>query len=56
MLSFWLFERISKLKNSTSTLFIDGLPVEVGTFNNDSQAAKLLGIPQLKQEESPKIK
>ena len=38
--------------NSTSTLFIDGLPVEVGTFNNDSQAAKLLGIPKLKQEES----
>lgn len=38
--------------NSTSTQFIGGLPYEVGTFSNDSQAAKLLGIPQLKQEES----
>ncbi len=38
--------------NSTSTIFIDGVPTEVGTFSNDSRAAKLLGIPQLKQEES----
>ena len=38
--------------NSTSTLFTNGVPSEVGTFSNDSQVAKLLGIPQLKQEES----
>jgi len=38
--------------NSTSTQFVGGVPFEVGTFSNDSQAAKLLGIPSLKQEES----
>ena len=38
--------------NSTSTQFVGGVPFEVGTFSNDSQAAKLLGIPELKQEES----
>ena len=38
--------------NSTSTIFQDGIPVEVGTFSNDSKAAKLLGIPQLKEETS----
>ncbi|WP_367751800.1 TonB-dependent receptor [Flavobacterium sp. WC2430] len=38
--------------NSTATQFVGGVPFEVGTFSNDSQAAKLLGIPQLKQEES----
>lgn len=38
--------------NSTSTIFQDGIPVEVGTFSNDSRAAKLLGIPQLKEETS----
>ncbi|MFK5890526.1 MAG: TonB-dependent receptor [Flavobacteriaceae bacterium] len=38
--------------NSTSTIFVDGIPTEVGTFSNDSRAAKLLGIPKLKQEES----
>lgn len=38
--------------NSTSTIFQDGIPVEVGTFANDSRAAKLLGIPQLKEETS----
>jgi iron complex outermembrane receptor protein len=40
----------------TNTLFvtINGVltPVESGTFTNDSQPAKLLGIPQLKQETS----
>jgi iron complex outermembrane receptor protein len=36
--------------NSTATQFVGGVPFEVGTFNNDSPAAKLLGIP--KQEES----
>tara|TARA_R110001592_G_scaffold70341_2_gene215654 strand:- start:1041 stop:3938 length:2898 start_codon:yes stop_codon:yes gene_type:complete len=38
--------------NSTSTIFQDGIPIEVGTFANDSKAAKLLGIPQLKEETS----
>jgi len=38
--------------NSTATLFVDGIPYEVGTFSNDSRVAKLLGIEQLKQETS----
>lgn len=38
--------------NSTATQFVGGLPFEVGTFSNDSAPAKVLGIPQLKQEES----
>jgi len=38
--------------NSTSTIFQDGIPVDVGTFSNDSRVAKLLGIPQLKEETS----
>jgi iron complex outermembrane receptor protein len=39
--------------NSTSTTFNDeGEPVEVGTFSNDSRAAQLLGIPELKEETS----
>lgn len=38
--------------NSTSTQFVGGVPFEVGTFSNASQPAKLLGIPQLKQENS----
>ena len=38
--------------NSTSTIFVDGIPTDVGTFSNDSRAAQLLGIPQLKEEES----
>ena len=38
--------------NSTSTLFVDGVPFEVGVFSNDSRPAQLLGIPQLKQERS----
>ncbi|WP_242120766.1 TonB-dependent receptor [Aestuariivivens sediminicola] len=41
--------------NSTSTIFQDGIPVEVGTFSNDSRAAKLLGIPQLKEETSRSV-
>jgi iron complex outermembrane receptor protein len=42
--------------NSTSTIFDqDGNPVEVGTFANDSRAAELLGIPQLKEETSRSI-
>lgn len=39
--------------NSTSTIFDqNGDPQEVGTFSNDSRAAKLLGIPELKEETS----
>lgn len=39
--------------NATGTVFDNlGNPVEVGTFANDSRAAKLLGIPQLKEETS----
>ena len=39
--------------NKTSTVFDDfGDPVQVGTFSNDSRAAKLLGIPDLKEETS----
>ncbi|MDE3741861.1 TonB-dependent receptor [Maribacter polysaccharolyticus] len=42
--------------NSTSTIFDQsGNPVEVGTFANDSRAAQLLGIPQLKEETSKSI-
>lgn len=42
--------------NSTSTIFNNlGQPVEVGTFSNDSKAAKLLGIPQLKEETSRSV-
>ncbi len=42
--------------NSTSTIFDqDGNPQEVGTFANDSRAAQLLGIPQLKEETSKSI-
>jgi len=38
--------------NSTSTIFVDGVPSEVGTFTNDSRPAQLLGIPKLKEETS----
>ncbi|GGW80221.1 iron complex outermembrane receptor protein [Salegentibacter mishustinae] len=42
--------------NSTSTIFNDeGVPVEVGTFSNDSRAAQLLGIPELKEETSRSV-
>ncbi len=41
--------------NSTSTLFVDGVPFEVGVFDNNSRPAQLLGIPKLKQEESTNI-
>lgn len=41
--------------NSTSTQFVGGVPFEVGTFSNASQPAKLLGIPQLKQENSRSV-
>ncbi|MCT2408953.1 TonB-dependent receptor [Chryseobacterium antibioticum] len=38
--------------NATATQFIGGTAFEVGTFSNDSKVARLLDIPQLKQEES----
>lgn len=42
--------------NSTSTIFDNlGNPQEVGTFSNDSRAAQLLGIPQLKEETSQSV-
>ncbi|ACU63344.1 TonB-dependent receptor [Chitinophaga pinensis] len=41
--------------SSTSTLFVDGVPYEVGTFTNDSRPAQLLGIPELKPEKSKSI-
>lgn len=41
--------------NSTSTIFTGNTPTEVGTFANDSRAAKLLGIPELKQETSKSV-
>lgn len=42
--------------NSTSTIFDqNGDPQEVGTFANNSRAANLLGIPQLKEETSNSI-
>lgn len=42
--------------NSTSTIFDqDGNPQEVGTFANNSRAAKLLGIPELKEETSSSV-
>ncbi len=42
--------------NSTSTIFgNNGQPQEVGTFSNDSRAAQLLGIPQLKEETSKSL-
>lgn len=41
--------------SSTSTLFVDGQPYEVGTFTNDSRPAQLLGIPKLKPEKSKSL-
>ena len=41
--------------NSTSTLFVDGVPSEVGLFANDSKVAQILGIPKLKQEVSSSV-
>ena len=42
--------------NSTSTIFDqNGDPQEVGTFANDSRAANLLGIPDLKEETSQSV-
>lgn len=41
--------------SNTSTLFVDGVPYEVGTFTNDSRPAELLGIPKLKPEKSRSV-
>jgi len=41
--------------NAVATQFINGEPFEVGTFSNDSDIAKQLGIPELKQEESASV-
>lgn len=41
--------------NATSTLFVDGIPNEVGTFSNNSRVAKILGIPKLKEEDSQNL-
>jgi iron complex outermembrane receptor protein len=42
--------------SKTNTLFVSSggqlVPQEVGTFTNDSRAAEILGIPELKQETS----
>ncbi len=38
--------------NSTSTLFVDGVPQEVGIFPNTSRAARIIGIDELKEETS----
>ena len=38
--------------NSTSTIFVDGVPNEVGIFPNTSRVARILGIPSLKEETS----
>lgn len=41
--------------SNTSTLFVGGIPYEVATFPNDSRAAKLLGIPDLRAEKSKSV-
>ena len=41
--------------SATSSLFQDGVISNSGTFTNDSRAAQLLGIPQLKEENSKSI-
>ncbi len=38
--------------NSTSTIFVDGVPNEVGIFPNTSRVARILGIDELKEETS----
>ncbi|MCC2607227.1 TonB-dependent receptor plug domain-containing protein [Planctobacterium marinum] len=38
--------------NNISTQFNNGVAAQVGTFRNDSQLAKELGIPQLEEEKS----
>jgi iron complex outermembrane receptor protein len=38
--------------NSTSTIFVDGIPNEVGIFPNTSRVARILGIDELTEETS----
>lgn len=38
--------------NNISTQFVGGVPLQVGTFRNDSALAQQIGIPELKEEES----
>ncbi|MFK5982312.1 MAG: TonB-dependent receptor [Flavobacteriaceae bacterium] len=38
--------------NSTSTIFVDGVPNEVGIFPNTSRVARILGVEELKEETS----
>ncbi len=38
--------------NSTSTIFVDGVPSEVGIFPNTSRVARILGVEELKEETS----
>ena len=48
-----------KYYTKSNTVFVNGAnglePTEQGTFTNDSKAAQLLGIPQLKQETSVSV-
>ncbi|MCH2193611.1 TonB-dependent receptor [Kordia sp.] len=39
----------------TSTVFVDNVPFEQGTFTNDSRAASLIGIDKLKEETSSSL-
>ncbi len=39
----------------TSTVFVDNVPFEQGTFTNDSRAATLIGIDKLKEETSTSL-
>jgi len=39
----------------TSTVFVDNVPFEQGTFTNDSRAASLIGIDKLREETSNSI-
>jgi iron complex outermembrane receptor protein len=41
--------------NNISTQFIGGVQVETGTFRNDSELARAIGIPELKEEESTNL-
>ncbi len=41
--------------NQVGTQFVGGTPFEVGTFSNESAAAKALGMPQLKAEKSKSL-
>lgn len=40
---------------NVGTLYLDGNLIETGTFNNESQIAKLFGIDKLKEEKSKSI-